>query len=338
MRSTLIFLAVAAASVGALPLPASAEPSRQPAPGAPSSDAVLHDLLAHASAAYNDRAYKEATDYYRAAMKLRPSRDIACNFGVAARLAGSLVEAAQALKLCLAEPLPAHGRGQAEEKQRARFEADFEVVRQMVGALEIKAADGAEVFVDNTSVGRAPLQADVFVEPGARAIAATLDGATVTREVHVGAGRSATINLDPKQHKPGAQTAAPPRAEPTSKSAAERPAVIATGIAAGVAFVGGVAALSASRVVGPGAEGALAEAKRENAAGCAIPKPGPRCAEMTSTWTTAGTLHTIGVAGIVTGLVVGGGTLIYRFAVAPDRGPSFAVSPAGAAVLWTGTW
>jgi hypothetical protein len=92
--------------------------------------------------------------------------------------------------------------------------------RKHVAAVTVKVSvDGAEVLVDGASVGRAPLESEVFVEPGARVIEARLAGHTAAKaEVQAEKGGSAavTLTLTPLpvagEAGPGPAGGLPPRA------------------------------------------------------------------------------------------------------------------------------
>jgi hypothetical protein len=298
---------------------------------------VVRDQLAHASAAFDEGLFKEACNYYRAAFKRKPSREIACNLGVSARLSGDPMEAAQALTICLAEPLPPLGPNDDDEKKRRiRYRADLEVVLQQTGAIEIKTTPGAEVVIDNVPRGVAPLPA-FFVSPDTHTIVVQDKRGQASRSVAVGAGRRVVVELVPGESAKD-RSAASRAASAPEKSTGIRPLVIIGHVGAALAFSTSIATLTASRVVGDQASEDLATARKASPLGCATPKPGPACDDAGSAWSTAGTLQTVGIAGLVMAAVVGGGTVIYAVTTSPHHGPTVSATKTGATFGWEGTW
>jgi hypothetical protein len=334
MHRKLSLLVVATFSCGLLhPSPAVAEgPSTLRDDGQTPSNDVVRDLLAHASASLEQGAYIEATDYYRAAMDLQPSRETACNFALAARLSGSLIEAAQALAVCLAEPLPVNATDE-ERKRRAQFEADREVVRQQIGTIAITTAPGAKVSLDGAPV--ASPRAEVFVKPGSHTLLVEHEGRTASRTIFVGAGKRVVIERMPDSEP------ATPRAIPAplpGKAKGAPPLIAAGSVAAGVVFGAGLLAFGASRIVGSEVEGDLEQARSKPSLGCSAPSPEAHCAGILSPWETAATLQTLGAVGLVAGAVLGGGTAIYALATSREDGPTVSAGPTGAALGWRFRW
>jgi hypothetical protein len=334
MRAKLMILAAAAVSGCLLPRSAAAQSSPPPSPpvsrGQPSPEEVLRDLLAHASDAFDQGDFKEARDYYRAALRRKADREIACNLGVAARLAGSLVEAAYALARCLAEPLSPLAT-QDEKQRRVRYESDRQVVRLQTGALTIKTITGARVLIGAESIGTAPLSTDVFVLPGAHTVTVERGDRKASRSIVISGGERVTLALTPEPPPTERKTALSRVPVPASES---RPLVIFGEVLTGIALSLGFVTYAASRVVGAGATFDPDKARKEHPAGCAVPNPGTYCREFVATWQTAGTLQTIGVTGLMMGAAFGGGTLIYSIGTRPAA-PSL---PTGAMIGWRRAW
>ncbi|XYI00433.1 PEGA domain-containing protein [Sorangium sp. So ce1128] len=115
--------------------------------------------------------WDDAHAAFLAAWVLKPHYQIASNLGVASLRVGKPRDAAEYLTLYLREA-PAT---KVQERQRA--EASLQEARAQVAAVTVRVApDGAEVTVDGTSVGRAPLADPVFLEPGRHDVGAKLDG------------------------------------------------------------------------------------------------------------------------------------------------------------------
>jgi hypothetical protein len=328
MRAKLMIFAAAAVIPCLLPRSAAAQSTPPASHGQPSPDEVLRDLLAHASAAFDQGDFKEARDYYRAALKRKAGREIACNLGVAARLAGSLVEAAYALTTCLAEPLSPLAT-EDEKRRRVRYEADREVVRQQIGAVKIKTISGAKVLIGAESIGTAPVLTDVFVLPGAHSVTVERGDWKACRSIVVSAGERISLELTPEL-PPTARKVTP---VPARANESRRLVVIGQ-VVTGVALGLGLVVYGASQAVGAEATSDLEKARREHPAGCLVRNPGPYCRGTAATLQTAGTLQVIGVAGLITGVAFGGGTLIYSIATRPAA-PSL---PTSAMIGWRGAW
>lgn len=336
MRAKRIILTAAIAGGGLLsPSPAVADsaPSAQSAGHSPSED-VVRDLLAHASAALDQGSFIEASDYYRAALKLKPSRETSCNLGVAARLSGNPIEAAQAFAVCLAEPLPANATPE-EKRRRTRLEADREVVRNQVGTIEVKTVQGAKVLLDEIPVDIPALPVEVFVRPGSHRVHVEHKGRTASRSIFVGAGKRVSLELTPEdkpKHEPAANAPTP------AKTEVNRPLVLLGQVATGVALGTGAVAYGASRAVRAGIERDQEGARAVHPMGCSVPSPAAVCSDIASKNSTSGTLQTIALAGVIAGAVIGGGTLIYALATKPDSGPAVSASSTGATIGWRGRW
>jgi hypothetical protein len=302
---------------------------------------VVRDLLEHASAAFDEGAYKEASDYYRAALKLAPSRETACNLGVAARLSGNITEAAQALTECLAEPLPPLAPGDEDERaRRARLRGDLEVVRQQTGTIEVTTTPGAEVLIDDLPRGAAPLSA-IFVLPGTHSVAVRDARGTARGLVAVGAGKSVSIALEPKAPivAPKAQPPAPiPMPPPPANSGATRPLVVVGSVVTVLAFGTGLVTLTAAQIINHQTSGEDEPPAGDIPEVCADGYPGQPCDEIRELRRAGRTLQTVSLASFAVMGVVGGGTLIYALSTAPAQGPVASVNASGITLGWRGTW
>lgn len=212
MRAKLMILAAAAAAAAATggfwPLTADAQSpphASRASRGQPSPEDVLSDLLAHASVAFDQGDFKEASDYYRAALKRNADREIACNLGIAARLSGNLVEAAQALAMCLAEPLPPDAE-KDEKQRRIRYEADRDVVQNQIGTIEIQTTPGAKVLLDEDAIGAAPLPTEVYVKPGSHTVVVEDKDRKASRSIFVGPGKRVALDSDTRGAAQGTES------------------------------------------------------------------------------------------------------------------------------------
>ncbi|WP_438034840.1 PEGA domain-containing protein [Sorangium sp. So ce204] len=196
-RSLAVVLTVA--TLMADPDSAAAQPAAPPvAPGtAPASpvDAAkrAEALVDKAKSLYLERKYQEAEEALLAAWELNPTFDVAYNLGNTEYQLKKHKEAAKYLSFALRHwPLL---KGVAKLKPNA--EKWLAESRAQVGALTVSVTvAGAEVLVDGKNVGRAPLEGEVFVDPGEHRVEAThLDYAPASQTVGVAKGGTAEVKL-----------------------------------------------------------------------------------------------------------------------------------------------
>lgn len=168
-------LAILVLSVAAFPsTPALAQPSSL----TPAQQTELAKHRDEGKAASKANLWDKARDAYKAAWQLKRDWKTAANLGRAEFQLGKHRDAAEHLTYAireappsLAQEAPAEWNVLREMLQRARAK---------VGALNIAVEPaGAEVQVGGLPVGKAPLQAPVFVEPGQVAIDARAPGYAV---------------------------------------------------------------------------------------------------------------------------------------------------------------
>lgn len=88
----------------------------------------------------------------------------------------------------------------------------FNEARSHIGEFIVEVnAEGAEIFVDGSSVGKAPLQSSVFVEPGPRIVEAKLDGYPNARQSADVKPGSAQMTIRLRLEKPSASGIVPPK-------------------------------------------------------------------------------------------------------------------------------
>lgn len=209
---------------------------------------------------YDEDNYQAALVEFRRAYELAPVFRVLYNI---AQVQYQLQDYAGALRSF--ERYLRDGGDRIEPARRAQVEKDIETLRARVGSLSITTNEpGAEVYVDDVLVGRAPLGAPVLVSAGARRVTARLDGfVPMTRKVDVAGGDALSLRLelvevDPEPlPEPPPKQPSPPRPAPQPlPPAAPAPAAkgsgipwegwtVAGGLAAGAA-VTGVLALRAS--------------------------------------------------------------------------------------------
>ncbi|WP_437715552.1 PEGA domain-containing protein [Sorangium sp. So ce448] len=127
------------------------------------------------------------------AWELNPTFDVAYNLGNTKYQLKKHKEAARYLSFALRNwPLL-----KAVAKLKPRAEQWLAESRAQVGALKVSVTvAGAEVLVDGKSVGRAPLEGEVFVDPGEHRVEAThLDYEPASQTVGVAKGGTAEVKL-----------------------------------------------------------------------------------------------------------------------------------------------
>ncbi|KYF78714.1 hypothetical protein BE18_23345 [Sorangium cellulosum] len=140
------------------------------------------------------------------AWELNPTFDVAYNLGNTKYQLKKHKEAAQYLSHALRHwPLM-----KAAAKLKTTAEQRLAESRAQVGALAVKAGTpGAEVLVDGKAVGKAPLEGEVFVEPGEHRVEARLEGyAPASQTVKVAKGGTVEVTLAMALAKSEAQEAA----------------------------------------------------------------------------------------------------------------------------------
>lgn len=140
---------------------------------------------------------REAREEYLAALRLKKSYDVAGNLGNLEITLGLYRDAAEHLSFAVRTYAPSGTTADQLEKAKQRL-AD---AKSHVGSLLVSVnVNGAEVFVDGKSVGRAPLEDTVFVEPGSRVIEVKLaryDDVRQVIEAAKGAEQAVALTLVP---------------------------------------------------------------------------------------------------------------------------------------------
>ncbi|HTN85478.1 MAG TPA: PEGA domain-containing protein [Sorangium sp.] len=185
--------------------------------------------------------WADAHASFLAAWGLKPHYQIASNLGVACLQVGKPRDAAEYLTLYLREA-PAT---KVQERQRA--EASLKEARAQVAAVTVQVSpEGAEVTIDGTSVGRAPLADPVFLDPGQHEVGAKLDGhVPQAQPIAATAGGTETMVLELQRTPPldadraGAGRDVLPAPE-GSRDGGRTAVLIGGGIATGVGAAAGV--------------------------------------------------------------------------------------------------
>jgi len=171
---------VAAAMV--LPATASAQTSSP-------SDAV--DLMKSGIALAREGKLPEAREKLRAAFAAKRSYDVAANLGFVEAELGAWKDAATHLDYAARLFPPS-----AEPEIGTRIHDYLTDVRTHVAALQIDADADASVSVDGERIGRTPLEAPLFLEPGAHVLLLQKDGfEDLSENVEAKAGTSTARQL-----------------------------------------------------------------------------------------------------------------------------------------------
>src|SRR5688572_2591180 len=153
------------------------------------------ELMRDGNELYGEGNLAEAYAKYLDAWRIAQAFDIACNLGGTASELSLNRDAAEYLDYCLRHYAASSRPEAVAAEQRAR--AAFEVVRTKVAAVTVNVTPaGADVFVDSARIGRAPLDAPVFLEAGPHRIEARqagLESATV--DVNAKRGEAAEVTL-----------------------------------------------------------------------------------------------------------------------------------------------
>lgn len=267
------------------------------------------ELYRQGNEAYKQNRLKDAYNFYRDAWNLKKSYDIAGNLG-AVELAINLPRDAAEHLLHSLRQFPANGKPEARDKTRQRLE---EALKQ-IGALVIKASiDGADILIDGKSIGKAPLEQEVFVEPGARRIEAKFEGyESAQQQVQVAKGSTHQIALKLKK------TAPPPPAVVTPTRPSWTVPVIVVGASLAAASFGtGIGLFVASGSKGTEADEKLAELKRTGGSTPCPTQPG--CAEVKDLRADHDTFHNVAIGTFVLGGVFAAATVSSVFLLSPKK-------------------
>jgi hypothetical protein len=237
-------LALVTAFVGATVSQARAEPA-----GAARTEEDrqrARDLMREGNELYGDGKLAEAYAKYLDAWRKAQAFDIACNLGGTASELSLNRDAAEYLDYCLRHYAASSRPEAVAAEQRAR--AAFEVVRSKVAAVTVRVTPaGAEVFVDGANVGRAPLEAPVFLEAGPHRIEARQAGfSSAVLDVNAKRGEATEATLDLKSQPAASGAENQPKVGSGAPADAARngsknylPAIVTASVG-GLALAGGV--------------------------------------------------------------------------------------------------
>ena len=282
---------------------------------------------------------------YMAAWALKKTYDTATNLGTVELLLGMPRDAAEHLAFAVRNYAVTGVTPDKVEKMKQAFAQ----ARAQVGGVTIRVnLERADIFVDGRSVGRSPLEDEVFLDPGSRVIEARLPNypparATITAEK--GSSETVTLTLSAPVAPPPSGTApvAPPPAPGPNKG------VLVTGTA--VAGVGLVLGAALAGVANSKASSERSQQTSLMTAGAPVTcgvgtQASPACAQLADTVNEKRNLSNASFWGFVGGGTVGAATLIYWLATPkasaspakPDVRVLPAAGPQGGGVEIRGTW
>ncbi|WP_437636422.1 PEGA domain-containing protein [Sorangium sp. So ce854] len=367
MKCRSVALLISVATAVAAPDIAAAQPAAPEASASADAAKRADALVQKAGRLYSDGQYQDAEALLLMAWELNPTFDVAYNLGNTEYKLKKYKEAAQYLSFALRHwPLL---KGVA--KLRPRAEQWLAESRAQVGALKVSVTvAGAEVLVDGKNVGRAPLEGEVFVDPGEHRVEARhLDYEPSSQTVSVAKGGTAEVKLAITPVRSEAQASAGvktegggsatgaggvgPVAGPPAVPVEPQPPpekrnwvpVIALGAASAVGLGVGLGMTVAGSNVLDDVH-AQRQAIRDAGGHCKTPLASvvARCAELKNTGERVDTLgHVAGAAYVASG-VLAAAALAYAFWPRDNAGaegePRVAITahPLGAGAVVLGTW
>ncbi len=233
--SCLLALAVALAASGA----AAAPPTAQ-----------AHDLFQRGVKDYKEGDFNGALVEFKRAYEIAPNYLVLYNLG---QTALELQDYAQGIRY-FHQYLKDGGKDVAAARTE-QVQQEIDKAAQHVGTVRITTnADGANVTVDDVSVGKSPLAGPVLVNAGQRRIAATKGGATAVKVLDVAGGDTPTVDLEIAAPTPPPATprtveqppvSTPPPSAPEAHSGSKLwIGITVTGVLAAGAVATGIAAIA----------------------------------------------------------------------------------------------
>ena len=142
---------------------------------------------------FKEGDYRAALIEFRRAYELVPDPNALFNIGESQYGLKDYVGALATLERVLAE-----GGVKLKTANREQAERDVEALRPRVATLEIVVnLAGADVAIDDQSVGQSPLDGPVAVSAGRRKITVTLEGhAAVTRQIDIGGREERRVDIE----------------------------------------------------------------------------------------------------------------------------------------------
>lgn len=259
-------------------------------------------LLLAAEQAMKDGRFAEARDAFLDLWEATGERDAACNIGRLSFRIGDMVRAVEFLMRCAAT-------AREGDKDAKDVQLELAQARRQVAELRVPAPAGADVTIDGTSRGKAPVV--TYVAPGQHTVAISgAGGRKAEATVHAGAGESRVVALDPK---------VPSRADGR---------IIVAGSAVSAVFLGlGAALLVAAHQQEQSAQEQVTSENR-----CFV--GGSRCEGLTEAYDSAGAMRLWSTVAFIAGGATAAGTLTYALFPRTDD----ARRVVGAGLVVQGSW
>jgi hypothetical protein len=207
----------------------------EPPPPTGTVDERASKWLSQGNKAFKEGKFAEAERAYHEAFTLKQVYDIAGNLAMAEFAQSKHRDAAEHLALAI-RLFPVTG----EPATREQMQKTFDQCKGHIASVKVtvSTARGAQVSVDGKAVGEAPLEDDVFLDPGKHTISVTAKGyKDASKDVEVVKGVASAVTLEMVLLPPEVVVKNGPDLPPPPRS--KKPAVV-LGIAAFVAAgVGG---------------------------------------------------------------------------------------------------
>jgi hypothetical protein len=130
------------------------------------------DLYKKGNEFYDKSKWADAENMYRAAFDLKKSFEIAGNLGDVEMIQGKPRDAAEHLAYAIRQ-FPPTGK----PAQRVALEKRLQDATNLIGTVNIKVSVlGAEVFLDGVSLGKSPLEHELYVDRGDHVVEAKKEG------------------------------------------------------------------------------------------------------------------------------------------------------------------
>ncbi len=201
-------------------------------------------------ALYKEGAFEAALVEFERAYELAPSFKLLYNIALVQKQLNDFASALRTFEKYLAD-----GGSDVPDAKRKEVDGEIVLLKSRVGTVAVTVnVDGAEVFLDDVSMGKSPLATSLTVNPGKRKIYATKEGHTQsTKFVTVAGGESAKVALELTSL---ASTATPPHSDPDKAPPIDQPppkttssnaAIIGWGVTGGLLVGAGVTGFLALR-------------------------------------------------------------------------------------------
>jgi hypothetical protein len=305
--STLLLLPL----VIAVPAAAQPPPSRAAAADPSTASDEADALFDRGKSALTSGKTEQAYQLYLASWKLKQTHDIAGNLAQVELMLGKKRDAAEHVAFALAHFPPT-----VQTERREGLKKVLDGLRKELGVLRIQVSvSDAKVMVDGTPIAAATLPGEVFVDPGAHVVEATLTGYQPAR-LPVDAAKGSAQDVSLELVKVPDTPVAPPGGGNTDAGGARKPVIITGAVLGGAGVVLGAvfAGLSSAKASDAAAQHD-AILKMGATAACG-PMPSADCQALESAGRARVTFANASASSFIAGGAVGVATVIYAL-VAP---------------------